>query len=149
VKVSIDGTGDNVSVAMNNATSSLLLYDVSLPQHRYYELVEQLRWRVTSQLPDALVVGFGHLGDGNLHLNVQTSTGGEQAATQALALVEPYIFEWSAEAGGSVSAEHGLGTKRQQYLGLAKPPEVIAAMRCIKTQFDPKGIMNPYKVFPD
>ncbi len=143
------GTGDNVSVAMNTADSSLLLYDISLPQQRYYELVEDLRYRVASQLPDAVVVGFGHLADGNLHVNVQTTTGGAEAAAQALALVEPYIFEWTAAAGGSVSAEHGLGTKRQQYLGLAKSSEVIAAMRAIKAQFDPKCILNPYKVFPE
>ena len=133
---------------MNTPDSSLLLYDISLPQERYYELVEDLRRRVLSQLPDAVVVGFGHLADGNLHLNVQT-TNGSEAAAQAKALVEPYIFEWTASAGGSFSAEHGLGTKRKQYLGLTKSPELIATMRAVKMQFDPKGILNPYKVFPD
>ena len=59
-----------------------------------------------------------------------------------------FLVDWQA-AGGSVSAEHGLGTKRQQFLGLAKPPEVIAAMRAIKSQFDSRGILNPYKVFPE
>ena len=103
------------------------------------------RDRVTAELPSATVVGFGHLGDGNLHLNVQTHGGAEEAA-QALALVEPHIFEWTAAAGGSISAEHGLGVKRQEYLGLAKQPAVVDAMRLVKAQFDPRGILNPYKV---
>ena len=136
---------------MNSAEPdhALLLYDVSLPQHRYYELVEALRARLaaTPGLPTAVVVGFGHLADGNLHLNVQT-TGGAAEAARAAAAVEPWLFEWTAAAGGSISAEHGLGTKRQAHLGLAKGEAVVGVLREIKALLDPRGILNPYKVLP-
>ena len=67
-----------------------------------------MQFEVRDRLPEAIVVGFGHLGDGNLHLNVQIKSGDAAEAAEALGLVEPFIFEWTAAAGGSVSAEHGM-----------------------------------------
>lgn len=57
-------------------------------------------------------------------------------------------MEYTREAKGSVSAEHGVGLQKPAYLGYSKSPEMIQAMRLVKNAFDPNGIMNPYKVLP-
>lgn len=63
-------------------------------------------------------------------------------------LIEPYVFEWTSAQGGSISAEHGIGFKKAEYLAkYGKSPEAINIMAKIKLALDPKGIMNPYKVF--
>jgi D-2-hydroxyglutarate dehydrogenase len=106
-----------------------------------YELVEDMRTR----LPEpALVVGYGHVGDGNLHLNVSVP----KPDAAVLARIEPYIYQWTRDARGSVSAEHGLGLMKASAVGYSKSPEAIDVMHGIKALFDPRGIMNPYKVLP-
>lgn len=60
--------------------------------------------------------------------------------------VDPFIMDFTRDAKGSVSAEHGVGITRKPYLGYSKSPEMINAMRSIKNAFDPHGIMNPYKL---
>lgn len=85
------------------------------------------------------------LGDGNLHLNV-TSPSKDLAL---LAAIEPYVYEWTARCRGSISAEHGLGLKKKNYIHFSKPPEAVAIMGNIKSMLDPRGILNPYKTLPD
>ncbi|XP_069855604.1 D-2-hydroxyglutarate dehydrogenase, mitochondrial isoform X1 [Dipodomys merriami] len=117
-------------------------YDVSLPVERFYDLVIDLRARLGLQAKH--VVGYGHLGDGNLHLNV-TAEAFSKALLEAL---EPYVYVWTAEQQGSVSAEHGLGFKKRDVLGYSKPPKAVQLMRQLKALLDPKGILNPYKTLP-
>ena len=147
-------------------------YDVSMPQHRMYELVDAMRAR----LPDALVVGYGHVGDGNLHLSaslraacaphsasLRAASDSHDAAAHALtpadvstpahdpgvlARIEPFVYEWTRDARGSISAEHGLGLMKAAAIGYSKSPEAIAIMRQLKQVFDPQGILNPHKVLP-
>uniref|UniRef100_A0A8C6D200 D-2-hydroxyglutarate dehydrogenase, mitochondrial n=1 Tax=Moschus moschiferus TaxID=68415 RepID=A0A8C6D200_MOSMO len=117
-------------------------YDLSLPLDRLYDLVDDLRVRLG---PSAKrVVGYGHLGDGNLHLNVTAET----FCASLLGALEPYVYEWTAGQWGSVSAEHGLGFKKKDVLGYSKPPEALQLMRQVKALLDPKGILNPYKTLP-
>ena len=89
--------------------------------------------------------GYGHIGDSNLHLNVCARRGKDDAV---LAVLEPWIFETVARHNGSISAEHGIGVCKPQYLSLQKSPATIALMRALKSTFDPRGILNPYKVLP-
>lgn len=84
-------------------------------------------------------------GDGNLHLNI-TSPSKDPAL---LAAIEPYVYEWTSQWKGSISAEHGLGLKKRNYIYYSKPSEAVALMRSIKAMLDPKGILNPYKTLPD
>lgn len=84
-------------------------------------------------------------GDGNLHLNI-TSPSKDPAL---LAAIEPYVYEWTSNVRGSVSAEHGLGLKKRNYIYYSKPPEAVALMGNIKAMLDPRGILNPYKTLPD
>ncbi|ELK32678.1 D-2-hydroxyglutarate dehydrogenase, mitochondrial [Myotis davidii] len=117
-------------------------YDISLPVDRLYDLVTDVRARLGSQAKH--VVGYGHLGDGNLHLNVTA----EAFSPSLLGDLEPYVYEWTAGQRGSVSAEHGVGFKKQSVLGYSKPPEALRLMQQLKTLLDPKGILNPYKTLP-
>lgn len=117
-------------------------YDVSLPVERLYDLVTELRARIGPRAKH--VVGYGHLGDGNLHLNVTA----EAFSAPLLSELEPYVYEWTAGQQGSVSAEHGVGFKKKDILGYSKSPEALQLMQQLKALLDPKGILNPYKTLP-
>lgn len=144
-------------------------YDISLPVEKIYDLVEDMRRHLGDMAKN--VVGYGHVGmviffscnesvagihfdffehlfvpgDGNLHLNI-TSPSKDPAL---LAAIEPYVYEWTARWKGSISAEHGLGLKKRNYIYYSKPSEAVALMGNIKAMLDPKGILNPYKTLPD
>ena len=153
---------ERISLALKRAGATYK-YDLSLPTETMYDVVEALRARVlrakrkeesdekktdSSAFFDydtVSVMGYGHLGDGNLHLNV-SSPGGYHAGL--LSLVEPFVYEWTAAAKGSVSAEHGVGAMKRDQLEYSKPSEAIEIMRGVKAMLDPKGILNPYKVLP-
>jgi FAD/FMN-containing dehydrogenase len=87
------------------------------------------------------VVLFGHVGDGNLHVNVLGLDPDDETVDQA-------VLELVAEHGGSVSAEHGIGIAKARWLSLTRSPEEIAAMRAIKRALDPDGLLNPGAVLP-
>ncbi|XP_064418543.1 D-2-hydroxyglutarate dehydrogenase, mitochondrial [Latimeria chalumnae] len=117
-------------------------YDVSLPVEKIYQLVTDMRERLGQKAKS--VVGYGHLGDGNLHLNI-TSPSHDQNLLEA---IEPYVYEWTAEHHGSISAEHGLGFKKKEFIYFSKPRVAVEIMQQIKAMLDPKGILNPYKTLP-
>ena len=83
-------------------------YDLSLPTADLYRLVEVMRQQL-SHHADVEVVGYGHLGDGNLHLNISTPAWSDELARD----IEPFVYVWTAEHGGSISAEHGLGRMKK------------------------------------
>ncbi|KAF6198346.1 hypothetical protein GE061_008094 [Apolygus lucorum] len=121
----------------------LYTYDVTLPLRNFYDAVGVLKQRI-APFRDAKVSGFGHLGDGNLHLDVTSPS----YSGRLLNAIEPFIFEWVMSVGGSISAEHGMGFKKAKFLKYAKSPEAIDLMRRLKSSMDPLGILNPYKVLP-
>jgi D-2-hydroxyglutarate dehydrogenase len=110
-----------------------------------YELVEAVRQRV-QHFPDVMVVGYGHVGDGNLHLNVSSPSGYNPDLQQVL---EPFVYEWTAAQAGSISAEHGIGLMKAGALQYSKSGEAIDLMQRLKLLLDPHRILNPYKVLPD
>jgi FAD/FMN-containing dehydrogenase len=104
---------------------------------------------VESAFPGTSVIAFGHLGDGNVHFNVRAPRGasaewveGEGKAVTAL------VHDLVVAAGGSISAEHGIGQMRLSELARLGDPARLFAMRAIKKALDPKGIMNPGKLVP-
>ncbi|KAK9827995.1 hypothetical protein WJX81_006665 [Elliptochloris bilobata] len=135
------GLREGISVALRHA-GPVYKYDLSLPVGKMYELVEETRARVAG-LP-CRVFGYGHLGDGNLHLNVSTPRYDD--AVQAR--LEPWIYEWTAAQRGSVSAEHGMGRMKAECIGYSKPAAAVDVMAQIKALLDPNLILNPYKVLP-
>jgi len=136
---------EGISDAMSTA-GYVYKYDVSLPLPKMYELVEATRKRLDEQgFSNARAAGYGHLGDANLHLNVTSLTGRDD---ELLKMLEPWVFEWVASVKGSISAEHGVGQCKPEYLHLSKSDSAIGMMKQLKALFDPKGILNPYKLFP-
>ncbi|KAG2696305.1 hypothetical protein I3760_07G053500 [Carya illinoinensis] len=116
-------------------------YDLSLPVEKMYNLVEEMRIRLGDS---SKVIGYGHLGDGNLHLNISTP----QYDDMILAQIEPFVYEWTSKHRGSISAEHGLGLMKANKIFYSKSRESVQLMASIKKLMDPNGILNPYKVLP-
>eukprot|EP00741_Cyanophora_paradoxa_P016537 tig00020927_g15967.t1 len=116
-------------------------YDISLPVREMWPMVEDMKKRLGSK---ANVVSFGHLGDGNLHLNMWTP----KFEKEVLELIEPFVYEWTASRRGSISAEHGLGVMKASHIGYSKSKEAVALMQSLKRTMDPNGILNPYKLLP-
>lgn len=154
---------EHVPVAVS-LTGYTFKYDVSVPVRDFHVLADEVRQRVLGLCtPEAAVVAYGHLGDGNLHLNVaipaaggggDRGKGGGESATEesrakVLAMLEPFVFEFVVRRGGSISAEHGVGQHKRGYLAMQRPPAVLGVMRGVKDMLDPRGIMNPYKLLPD
>eukprot|EP00554_Chaetoceros_debilis_P012398 CAMPEP_0194121046 /NCGR_PEP_ID=MMETSP0150-20130528/45469_1 /TAXON_ID=122233 /ORGANISM="Chaetoceros debilis, Strain MM31A-1" /LENGTH=465 /DNA_ID=CAMNT_0038813335 /DNA_START=218 /DNA_END=1615 /DNA_ORIENTATION=+ len=122
-------------------------YDLSLPMKEYYDIAEEMRERLSSRT-DIMVVNWGHVIDGNIHLNIITP-GKFDVDQEVKDLIEPYIFESVVKRGGSISAEHGLGQCKNNLLGIyAKNDRVLSVMQNLKTFFDPNGICNPGKFLP-
>ncbi|XP_041976038.1 D-2-hydroxyglutarate dehydrogenase, mitochondrial [Aricia agestis] len=118
-------------------------YDVSVPLRSYYELVHVLRRRLRAV--DCKVYGYGHVGDGNIHINVVVP----EYSKEVYGLLEPFIFEEVSKHKGSISAEHGVGFRKPQYIHYSKDQTSLQLMRDMKRVMDPNGILNPYKVLPD
>jgi FAD/FMN-containing dehydrogenase len=120
----------------------LLTFDVSLPIENMKAYVEEVNAAVDAFAGENRSFVFGHMADGNLHLVI---AAGDDAATRAK--VEEMVYRPLAAIGGSVSAEHGIGLEKRAYLPLSRTPAEISTMRLIKRALDPKGILNPGKVF--
>mgnify|MGYP001497774084 FL=1 len=104
---------------------------------------------VAKNYPDFEVVWFGHIGDGNLHLNIlKPDNLSKDEFFAQCAIVNQWVFETVQKYNGSISAEHGVGMTKRDYLHYSRSAEEVAYMQAIKAVFDPNGIMNPGKIFP-
>jgi FAD/FMN-containing dehydrogenase len=103
---------------------------------------------VTERYPDLEVVWYGHIGDGNLHLNILKPDDLDTLEFQARCkVVSSELFQIIESMDGSISAEHGVGLLKKPFLSHTRSTEEIALMRHIKRVFDPKGVLNPGKIF--
>ena len=95
--------------------------------------------------PGIEIIDFGHLGDGNLHYNVQAPAGVAPAAFLAAheAPINALVYDAVQRRGGSISAEHGIGRLKREELAQRKDPTALALMRSIKRALDPQGLLNP------
>jgi D-2-hydroxyglutarate dehydrogenase len=121
-------------------------YDISLPLNKMYDLVIDMRKRLNdhNQKLFTRCIGYGHCGDSNLHLNITSPVYDKHL----FSLLEPYIYEWTQENNGSISAEHGLGLKKRNYIYYSKSVESVKLMQKFKKLLDPNLILNPYKTLP-
>ncbi|KAI9740499.1 MAG: hypothetical protein M1834_005079 [Cirrosporium novae-zelandiae] len=116
-------------------------YDLSIPLSDLYQLVDDTRQHLSSlglvgddeSHPVVSVVGYGHMGDSNLHLNIPTRRF-DKSVEKAL---EPWVFEWVAKRKGSISAEHGLGLTKKPFISYSRSETMIRLMKQIKTLYDP------------
>ncbi|XP_050723483.1 D-2-hydroxyglutarate dehydrogenase, mitochondrial-like [Eriocheir sinensis] len=118
-------------------------YDISLPLTHFYKMVEDMREHLGPTVMRCC--GYGHIGDGNLHLNITT----HEFEKDVLNKIEPALYEWTSKVNGSISAEHGLGFKKRNYIHYSKSAGAVTLMKQMKKLLDPNGILNPYKVLPD
>jgi FAD/FMN-containing dehydrogenase len=119
-------------------------YDVSIPLAEMYDLVDETRVKMAEagligddeSHPVKDVVGYGHMGDSNLHLNVAVRRY-DKSVEKAL---EPFVYEWIQKRQGSISAEHGLGLAKKNYIGYSRSDTMIKLMKQIKNLYDPVSI---------
>lgn len=116
-------------------------FDVSLPLSAIADFAADSAALIARYAPDAAPILFGHVGEGNLHLNVLRCDGDQESS------IYPAMMELIAAHGGNVSSEHGVGSRKRQYLSMSRQPADIAVMRTIKSALDPIGYLNPAVLF--
>ncbi len=122
--------------------------DISVTVSKVPAFLRDIDAIVTEHYPDYEVVWYGHIGDGNLHLNIlKPEHMDKEAFFASCARVNKWVFETVERYNGSISAEHGVGLVKRDYLQYSRSPAEIAYMKAIKAVFDPNGIMNPGKIF--
>ncbi|CAH0308605.1 putative FAD-linked oxidoreductase Rv2280 [Pseudomonas sp. Bi70] len=122
--------------------------DISVTVSKVPAFLRDIDAVVAEHYPDYEVVWYGHIGDGNLHLNIlKPEHMDKDAFFASCARVNKWVFEIVQRYNGSISAEHGVGLVKRDYLQYSRSPEEIACMKAIKAVFDPNGIMNPGKIF--
>ena len=121
-------------------------HDVVVPRGRVPDL-----FGVIQELKESFglrIAAFGHAGDGNIHVNLMVDRTDPQQLARAKQ-AERVLFERVVFLEGSISGEHGIGFAKAPYIGIELSPEEIALMKRVKAAFDPNGILNPGKIFPD
>ena len=116
--------------------------DVGVPLERLGEFAERVAALIAERAPEARLILFGHLGDGNVHVNVLGLDAEDEQTDVA-------VLRLAAECGGTISAEHGVGVAKAPWLGLVRSEEELDAMRAIKRALDPEGLLNPGAVLAE
>ena len=137
------------SIPLAQAEEGLnIKHDISIAVSRIPEFVATTDELLQAAIPGVRLVNFGHLGDGNLHYNVQAPTDGDSKAflRDKEAEINTLVFDSVAKFDGSISAEHGIGSLKLDKLEHHKSPVALSMMRAIKQALDPQGVMNPGRV---
>jgi FAD/FMN-containing dehydrogenase len=137
------------SIPLAQAEEGLnIKHDISVPVSRIAAFCEAAQRALDTHQPSCQLVNFGHLGDGNLHYNVQAGADVDGAAflRDHEKAINTLVYDAVMAHGGSISAEHGVGTLKRDELARRKDPVAMTTMRAIKQALDPKGLMNPGRV---
>jgi FAD/FMN-containing dehydrogenase len=121
----------------------VFLFDVSLAISDMDKYIKKIRSELDSAWPDLLFFAFGHMGDGNLHLYICCGSNDDYTKHR----VEEIVYKPLQQVGGSITGEHGIGLEKKPWLHLSRSAGEIQLMKAIKKTLDPKGILNPGKVF--
>ncbi len=130
------------------AEKQRLHFDIALPVKSLADFLTSLSGTINAEFPDAVLMPFGHLGDGNVHYNMYLPTLLDPetlAATKSR--IQHLVFSQVDRWQGSIAAEHGVGVERKEILAKVKSPVELDVMRRIKHAFDPSRLMNPGKIF--
>jgi len=137
---------ENISEAISRWTP--YKSDISTAVSSMPDFLSEVEAVVSQHYPDFEIVWFGHIGDGNLHLNVLKPEDLSMDEFQRhCGDVSRWVFDVVKRYEGSVSAEHGIGLLKKDYLTFSRSCQEVAIMRQVKKAFDPHGIMNPGKIF--
>ncbi|WP_166268139.1 FAD-binding oxidoreductase [Marinobacter caseinilyticus] len=122
--------------------------DISVVVSKVPPFLREIDAVVTEHYPDFEIIWFGHIGDGNLHLNIlKPESMAKEDFFEKCKQVNKWVFEIVERYQGSVSAEHGVGLTKKDYLHYTRSADEIAYMRAIKQVFDPNRVINPGKIF--
>ena len=126
-------------------------HDIGVPLSSLAPFVDAADAALRAVVPGARHITFGHLGDGNLHYNLQGPEGDEAASFLAdhEQAVNACVYDVVAHFGGTFSAEHGIGRLKRDELATRKPAAALAMMRAVKAALDPHGLLNPGVMLPD
>jgi len=136
--------------ATGEAVKALSTYkeeDCVVPRSRIAELVSGVK-EIARQHGVATIC-YGHAGDGNIHVNVLRMGAGDTTWNEELPRAIEEIFRLTVSLGGTISGEHGIGYSQRRYLPIRMSERELELQRTIKTALDPRGILNPGKIFPD
>ncbi|MEM9209483.1 MAG: FAD-binding oxidoreductase, partial [Pseudomonadota bacterium] len=114
-------------------------FDVSLRVADAADYIDALEKRVTADFPQAYVAAFGHLGDNNVHISILADDERR---------IQSHVYEALRPFEGAISAEHGIGLEKREWLPVSRSDDEISLMATLKRTFDPRGILNPGKVVP-
>lgn len=137
------------SIPLAQAQEGLnIKHDISIAVSRIPEFVEQADHALETQFPGVRLVNYGHLGDGNLHYNVQAPVNADAEAflREQEPPINAVVYALVDAFNGSISAEHGIGSLKREKLEKHKSPVALGLMRSIKTALDPHNLMNPGRV---
>ena len=127
-----------------------LKHDISVPVAAVADFIAKASAAVIAAMPDAQPLPFGHLGDGNIHFNIQAAKDADMASFLARwDEIARIVHDIVHDFGGSFSAEHGIGVMKRADLKRYKSPVEVDLMRALKRTLDPKNILNPGKLVPD
>lgn len=137
---------DSLSEAEKKAFGPATQHDLSVPVERMPDFLDSAAAAVEAAFPGTRASGFGHLGDGNIHFHVRAmGRGGPDWIEREGPAVTRLVDDLVTAAGGSISAEHGIGRMKRDELARLNPDRV-ATLKALKAAFDPKGLMNPGKL---
>ncbi|KAI9484749.1 hypothetical protein BDB00DRAFT_853609 [Zychaea mexicana] len=129
-------------------SGTAMTYDVAMDVQLLYKMVEDVKQHYGERgLLDTTytnVIGFGHVGDGNLHIMANIPDHDRKAQKD----MDSYVYDWAIKHNGSITAEHGIGVAKVNYMTRCKTEAQIHLMQTLKKAIDPNGIMNPYKAVP-
>ncbi|MDI6801525.1 MAG: FAD-linked oxidase C-terminal domain-containing protein [Thermodesulfovibrionales bacterium] len=134
----------SISPALYQIKSAKINEDIVVPRDKIPSILVSLR--KISEDTGLKIVSFGHAGDGNIHVNIMADKDDKEEYAKALNAVKK-IFEHTLKLGGSISGEHGIGTVKAPYISMEIKERELQLMKGIKGLFDPKGTMNPGKIF--
>jgi FAD/FMN-containing dehydrogenase len=138
---------DSISEA-ERALGPAMQHDISVPVDSMPRFMIEAAAEAERRFPGVTATGFGHLGDGNVHFHVRAPAGVDRDAWYAGEgkAASRLVYDMVVAAGGSISAEHGIGQMKRDELARLSPPSRIAALKAIKMALDPRGILNPGKL---
>jgi FAD/FMN-containing dehydrogenase len=137
------------SIPLAQAEEGLnIKHDISVAVSRIPEFCRETDALLEKMIPGVRLVNFGHLGDGNLHYNVQAPRGGDASdfLNEWEDRVNSLVYDSVQRFDGSISAEHGIGSLKAEKLEIHKAPVALEMMRAVKRALDPENLMNPQRI---
>lgn len=133
-----------ISPSLAKRSPNKVSHDIAVPIARLPEMIKEIRTLAEAYEID--IMNFGHAGDGNIHVNFMVDPKDTALMARTGKAVEA-LFEITLKLGGTISGEHGVGISKMPYIAMELEPEMIRLQRAIKTAIDPRGILNPGKIF--